>query len=101
MKNKRISVRADEDAFTKIHQKAKTTNLTLSDYVIRACLDKKIVVIDGLDEVVRQQKAIGNNLNQLAALAHMGQIRTVKLAELQSEYAKLNEYVSSILARKR
>ena len=40
--------------------------MSQSDYVISCCLGKKIIILDGLKEVLRQQKAIGNNLNQIA-----------------------------------
>ena len=46
--------------------------MSQSDYVISCCLGKKIIILDGLKEVLRQQKAIGNNLNQLTVLANMG-----------------------------
>ena len=39
------------------------------------CLGKRIVILDGLKEVLRRQKAIGNNLNQLAVLANMGKVQ--------------------------
>ena len=45
--------------------------MSQSDYVTSCCLGKKIIIIDGLKEVLRQQKAIGNNLNQLTVLANM------------------------------
>ena len=48
--------------------------MSQSDYVISCCLGKKIIILDGLKEVLRQQKAIGNNLNQLAVLANMGKV---------------------------
>ncbi len=48
-------------------------SMSQSDYVTACCLGKRIVILDGLREVLRQQKAIGNNLNQLTVLANMGQ----------------------------
>ena len=50
-------------------------HMTQSDYVTARCLEKLIVILDGLKEVLRQQKAIGNNLNQLAVLANMGKVQ--------------------------
>ena len=40
---------------------------------------KQIIILDGLKEVLRQQKAIGNNLNQLAVLANMGKVQFANL----------------------
>ena len=62
---------------------------------------KQITVIEGLDEVVRQQKAIGRNLNQLTTLANMGRISSVYLRDLSEEYAKVSSLLSDILIRRR
>lgn len=59
------------------------------------------MVIDGLPEVVKQQKAIGRNLNQLVTLANMGRVQAVYLKELTQQYAQVNELLSAILKRKR
>ena len=61
--------------------------MTLTEYITDCCLGKQIVIIDGLDEVIRQQKAIGRNLNQLTTLANMGKVKTVYLKELTDAYA--------------
>ena len=50
--------------------------MSQSDYVTSCCLGKKIIILDGLKEVLRQQKAIGNNLNQLA---NMGKVQFANL----------------------
>lgn len=61
--------------------------MTLTEYVTACRLGKKIVVIDGLDEVIHQQKAIGRNLNQLTTLANMGKVKTIYLKELTDAYS--------------
>ena len=75
--------------------------MTLTEYVTACCLGKQIVVIDGLEEVILQQKGIGRNLNQLTMLAHLGKIQTVYLKELTNAYATVSELLSDILKRKR
>ena len=75
--------------------------MTLTEYVTACCLGKQIVVIDGLEEVIRHQKGIGKNLNQLTTLAHLGKIQTVYLNELTDAYATVSELLSDILKRKR
>lgn len=75
--------------------------MTLTDYLTACGLQKEIVIIDGLDEVVRQQKAIGRNLNQLTALANMGKINVVFLQELTDAYAQVSSLLSGILKRRR
>lgn len=75
--------------------------MTLTDYLTACGLQKEIVIIDGLEEVVRQQKAIGRNLNQLTALANMGKINVVFLQELTDAYAQVSSLLSGILKRRR
>ena len=72
MKNKKLSIRISEADWQQVHDKAEQANMTLTEYVTTCCLGKQIVVIDGLEEVIRQQKGIGRNLNQLTTLANMG-----------------------------
>ena len=64
--------------------------MTQSDYVTACCLGKRIVILDGLKEVLRQQKAIGNNLNQLTVLANMGKVQFANLDTATQEFAKIN-----------
>ena len=59
------------------------------------------MVIEGLDEVIRQQKGIGRTLNQLTTLANMGKIKTVHLNELTGQYAQVSSLLSDVLTRKR
>lgn len=75
--------------------------MTLTEYVTACCLGKHIIVINGLEEVIRQQKGIGKNLNQLTTLAHLGKIQTVYLNELTDAYATVSKLLSDILKRKR
>ena len=60
--------------------------MSLSDFILRSALGKKIVVAEGLSEVVKQQKAIGRNLNQIAMLTHEGRLRSVRLDELIEQH---------------
>ena len=75
--------------------------MTLTEYVTACCLDKEIVIIDGLNEVIRQQKGIGRNLNQLTTLANMGKVNVVYLKELTDAYAAVSSLLSDILKRRR
>ena len=81
-RNKTITVRCTEEEKARILSKAESYGLPLSDYVLRSAAEKKIVVAEGLSEVIKQQKAISNNLNQLAMLCNMGRIEAPGLDEL-------------------
>ena len=96
-----MSIRISEDDLNIVHYKAKQAKLTLTEYVTQCVLGKQIFVIDGLDEVLRQQKAIGRNLNRLTVLSNMGKISSVNLEQLTKEYAALNRTLTELLDRKR
>lgn len=101
MKNKRITLRVSDADWQKLHDKAEAARMTLTEYLTASGLQKEIVIIDGLDEVIRQQKGIGRNLNQLTALSNMGKVKTVYLQEFTSAYAQVSSLLSEILKRRR
>ena len=101
MKDKKLSIRISEADLIKIHAKAEKSKLNFTEYVTKACLGRQIFVVEGLDEVLRQQKAIGRNLNQLTTLANMGRVTCVNLTELTEQVATVNQSLSSLLERKR
>ena len=101
MKNKKLSIRISESDLEKIHQKSAKAKLSLTDYVTRCCLGKQIFVINGLDKIIRQQKAIGRNLNQLTTLCNMGKVNAINLTELINQHTETNKLLTDLLDRKR
>ena len=101
MKDKKLSIRISESDLIKIHAKAAKSKLNFTQYVTKACLGRQIFVVEGLDKVLRQQKAIGRNLNQLTTLANMGRVTCVNLSELTEQVAAVNHSLFSLLERKR
>ena len=89
-KDRQFSIRISEQDLETIRRKAAQAHMTQSDYVTACCLRKQMVSLDGLKEVLRQQKAIGNNLNQLAVLANMGKVQFANLDTAAQELAKIN-----------
>jgi uncharacterized protein (DUF1778 family) len=89
-KDKQLSIRISEQDLETIRRKAAQAHMSQSDYVISCCLGKKIIILDGLKEVLRQQKAIGNNLNQLTVLANMGKVQFANLDAATQAFAKIN-----------
>ena len=95
-RNRTITIRCTDDEYQRIHSKAQRYKLSLRDFVLRSALDKKIVVADGLNEVAKQQKAIGRNLNQIAMLAHEGRLHSVRLDELVEQHKVVTQAVCDI-----
>ena len=95
-KDKRFSIRISEPDLETIRRKAAQAHMTQSAYVTACCLGKRIVILNGLKEVLRQQKAIGNNLNQLAVLANRGKVQFANLDTAVQEFAKINTVLREI-----
>ena len=89
-KGKQFSIRISKQDLDAIRRKAAQAHMMQSDYVTACCLGKRIVIMDGLKDVLRHQKAIGNNLNQLAVLANMGKAQFANLDTAAQEFAKIN-----------
>ena len=89
-KDKQFSIRIAAQDLETIRRKAAQAHMSQSDYVTACCLGKRIVILNGLKEVLRQQKAIGNNLNQLAVLANMSKVQFANLDSAVQEFARIN-----------
>ena len=94
-KDKIITIRVSEKEKKKLIERSEVAKLSLSEYLIKQGLDKEIVIVDGLNEVVSELRRIGNNINQLTHLANSRAIYTVDLSntkhELNMIWNKLNK----------
>ncbi|MBE6909818.1 MAG: MobC family plasmid mobilization relaxosome protein [Ruminococcaceae bacterium] len=94
-----FSIRISSENLDEIRRRAKLAHLSQSDYVVRCCLGKPVVVIEALKEFLDGLRAIGHNLNQLTKLANIGHISIVYLDEFERALAQLGEAVSEAVAR--
>ena len=99
--NTTFSIRISSEDLATIRQKAKDARLSQSEYVTRCCLGRQIVIMDGLKEVLQQQRAIGNNLNRLTVLANMGRVTAVDLERTAQELATISSTLRDIQERAR
>ena len=84
-----------------IHQRAKAAGMTITDYLTTCALGKKIVRVDGLDDLLSELKAQGRNLNQLTTLANMGRITILRGDDLFSEYTRLCDLLGALVLKVR
>ena len=71
-----ITARMTPQTKAEIQHRAKQAGMTVTDYLVTCALDKEIIQVNGLDEILSELKAQGRNLNQLTTLANMGRIKT-------------------------
>ena len=96
-KNKQFSIRISSQNLETIRRKAIQAHMTQSDYVTACCLGKRIVILNGLKEVLRQQKAIGNNLkfaNLDSAVQEFSKINTALRKMQEGGVAKSQSSIS-------
>ena len=67
-KTKTVALRFRESDYKKIKQKADKAKMNFTEFVTTSALGKKVTVIEGLDEVLKEQKAMGKNINQLTTI---------------------------------
>ena len=87
MKNKTFAFRISETDYLLLKSKSAAGNITMTDLILRAVTGKKIVVIDGLKEVLAELKSIGRNINQLTTLCNMGRITVLRLDDVKQDFA--------------
>ncbi|MCR5529442.1 MAG: MobC family plasmid mobilization relaxosome protein [Saccharofermentans sp.] len=101
IKTKDIHIRISEDELQMLKNKADSVKLSLTDYLTYCGIGKQIFVVEGLEELNRQHRALGNNINQLARLANSGQVNVIGLDEFLTEYQSIGKSIIELLDRKR
>ena len=96
-KSEIITLRVTPQVKERIRAKAREVNLTVTDYLCLCGLGKKIVRVDGLDQVLSELKAQGRNLNQLTTLANMGKITVAYGDRLAESYGQISEQLRQLL----
>ena len=91
-----MKFRATEEEKDRIMKKVDASDLSISEYLRRCALDKKIVAVNGLDDLARELRAIGNNLNQITRAVNSGYIQAVNLQETEEVLGQLWQSLNSL-----
>lgn len=70
---KQVKFWSSEKELEQIKKKVAKSKLTQSEYLLKSALDKKIIVIDGLKEILIELSREGNNLNQISKSLNQGE----------------------------
>lgn len=100
-KTYRIDIRVTEAEKADIAYQAALNDMSISEYVMKCVKRKRIVVCENFPELLFQLSHLGNNLNQIAAVANTNKyISEKQLSEVKnilSEcYQKMSEFVSFV-----
>jgi len=82
-----------------VQHKAAKVKMSESEFIRYAAMDKNIIVIDGLDELLTELRRQGNNLNQLTMLARQDRISLVDLDPFMEVYSRTWQTLNSLLSR--
>lgn len=96
MKKKPFAFRISESTYKTLKQKSKRGKITMTEFLERSITDKEIIVVDGMQELISELKAIGRNLNQLTTLANMGKVDAVYLAETKAQLSGIYDKLSAL-----
>ena len=96
-KNKHFNFRVNEKEYNVIKTKIEKSKLNTSKYLLRTAMDKDIIVIDGLEEIIIQLRKIGNNINQLTKLSNQGRIINVNLEDVKEEMKNIWQLLNLLI----
>lgn len=102
LRSKQLNIRLSEEEIKRIEKLVAKSKLSQSDYLRNCCLDKDIIVIEGLKEVHTELHKIGINLNQIAKAVNEGEIKDCsrELNELQKELGEIWRLLRDIRQQK-
>ena len=91
-----MKFRATEEEKDRIMKKVDTSDLSISEYLRRCALDKPVIVMEGVDQIAYELRAIGNNLNQITRAVNSGYIQAVNLQETEEVLGQLWQSLNSL-----
>lgn len=94
-REKQIKFYVNEKEYDQIKRKVEKSKLKQQEYLIKSALNKKIIVIDGLKEMLLELSREGNNLNQIAKKINEGEQKDIK--EMKNKLNNLWDLIEKIL----
>jgi len=94
-----IRVRVTPEEKKIITQKALSSYRMVSDYVRDSALEKEIMVFKGVDEIAKELRYQGNNLNQLTVMARQNRIDFVDFKPFMEVLERVWQALNSCLQR--
>ena len=98
-KNKHFNFRVNEKEYNKIKSKIEKSELNTSEYLLKTAMNKEIIVIDGLEEIIMQLRKIGNNINQLTKLCNQGRITNLNLEDVKKEMKSIWQLLNLLIQK--
>ena len=84
-----ITIRVTKQEKESLIKKSQEADMTLSEYLIEQGLERDIVIIEDVKNLIYELRKIGNNINQLTHLANSGMIKVVYLDGFKEDMKKI------------
>lgn len=98
-RTKEIKVRLSNDEFQHLNELVKRSDLSRESYIRSLC--QGIILADKptdeMIEIIKQLRAIGNNINQLSIVAN--KIGSIDIMKFKYEYEKLQKQIQLIMIK--
>ena len=91
-----MKFRSTEEEKDRIMKKVDASDLSISEYLRRCALDKPVIVMEGVDQIAYELRAIGNNLNQITRAVNSGYVQAVNLQETEEVLGQLWQSLNSL-----
>ena len=88
-KDKVIGIRVTKQEKERLIKKSQKAEMSLSEYIIEQTLERDIIVVEDVKNLVYELRKIEHNINQLTRLANSGMIKVVYLDEAKEELKKI------------
>ncbi len=98
-KNRHFNFRVNEKEYNKIKSKIEKSKLNTSEYLLKSAMDKEIIVINGLEEIIIQLRKIGNNINQLTKLCNQGRLTSINLEDVKKEMKSIWQLLNLLIQK--
>ena len=88
-RNHVVPIRFSDHELSVIDANANRANMSRTEYLVSAGMDKPIVILDDLKPMLTELRRIGNNVNQLTRKVNSGEVYVVGLNEINEQLGEV------------
>lgn len=101
VRQKQIIIRMTEEEYNTFKKRLDKTGLSQNDFAIKCLNSTQINIVEGITELMRELRAVGNNLNQIARAINSGKVdKLPAIEELEKGVAEVWRSLRRLMAGK-
>ena len=94
-----ITIRVTKQEKESLIKKSQKVEMTLSEYLIEQGLERDIIIIEDVRNLVHELRKIGNNINQLTKLSNQGRITNINLEDVKKEMKSIWQLLNLLIQK--